>query len=199
MRRGEAVPLAAGLNVTWAGVAVTGHRDLIDTQTAWLRPELDRVLLKLAAEHGCTDAATGMALGADMEFGWSARFAKLTLHAHIPFPSQPDRWTQALQDEYRRLLAECATTTIYGRQYDVRWLFERNNGLLNFVEESRGILLAMWDGRRTGGTFDTVRKAARRGLPVLHLDPTAMGRAHGPGCPHVRALTPPASQEALFD
>lgn len=177
--------------MTWAGVAATGHRDLTGAQLAWLRPELDRVLLKLAREHGTTDAATGAALGSDTEFGWSALFAKLTLHAHVPFPDQHKRWPPAQQDEYRRLLDRCATRTVYGPSYNVKWLFVRNDGLLNFAEDHAGVLLAVWDPAvRKGGTFDTVRKAATRGLPVVHLNPAAMTMAHGPGCSCVAALAP---------
>ena len=58
----------------------------------WPRPEVDRVLFKLVREHGTTDAATGMAIGADTDFEWSALNAGLKLHAHVPFPQQPDRW-----------------------------------------------------------------------------------------------------------
>ncbi|GGM52362.1 hypothetical protein ACFFX1_55605 [Dactylosporangium sucinum] len=177
---------------TWPGVAVTGHRDLTDGQMAWLRPELDRVNLKLAGEHGTTGAATGMALKADQEFGWSALFAGMTLHAHIPFPEQPDRWPTADQDAYRRLLARCATRTVYGPSYDVKWLFARNDGLLDFAEERAGVLVAVWDPRvRKGGTFDTVLKAARRGLPAIHFEVERL-QVHGPGCSCIeprRALT----------
>jgi hypothetical protein len=104
----------------WAACSATGHRGLSVDQLAWLRPELDRVLLKLVREHGCTDAATGMALNSDQEFGWSALHAKLTLHAHVPFPQQPDRWTREQQAEYRRLLGQCATRTVYGPSFDMR-------------------------------------------------------------------------------
>lgn len=171
---------------TYPAVAATGHRSLTDEQMKWLRPELDRVNLKLAAKHGCTDAATGMALCADQDFGWSALFATMRLHAMIPFPEQADRWSPEEQDSYRRLLERCTTRTVFGPSCAVKWLFVRNDGLLDFA--AGGVLVAVWDGRRAGGTFDTVRKAANRGLPVIHLDPVAMGKAHGPGCSHVLGM-----------
>lgn len=171
----------------WTAVSVTGHRDLTDAQVAWLRPELDRVNLKLV-EYGCTDAATGMAIGADLDFGWSALFAGMHLHAHIPFPEQAARWPTEDQDAYRRLLERCTTRTVYGPSYAVKWLFVRNDGLLDFVEERAGVVVAVWDpAQRRGGTFDTVRKAVRRGLRLIHLDPVAM-RVHGPGCSCVGKL-----------
>lgn len=171
----------------WAGLAVTGHRHLTDAQLAWLRPELDRVLKKLVEERGCTDAATGMALGADTEFGWAALHAGLALHAHIPFPQQPDMWPQADQDTYRRLLERCATKTVYGPRYDKRLFFARNQGLVDFVADRGGVLLAVWDpGQRTGGTFDAVKRAAGV-VPVIHFDVRRL-QVHGPGCSCIDAL-----------
>jgi hypothetical protein len=167
----------------WPAASVTGHRDLTGGQLSWLRPELDRVLKKLVDEHGATDAATGMALGGDTEFGWAALFAGLTLHAHIPFPQQAERRLAEDQATYRRLLERCTTQTVYGPSYDVKWLFVRNDGLLDAAD----VLVAIWDGRRKGGTYDTVKKAAARGLPIIHLD-VARLQAHGPGCSCVAQL-----------
>lgn len=177
----------------WAAASVTGHRELTAAQLAWLRPELDRVNLKLASEHGTTDAATGMARGTDLEFGWSALFAKMRLHAHVPFPEQPDRWPPSDQDAYRRLLERCTSRTVYGPNYDVKWLFVRNDGLLDFAAD--GVLLAVWDPRQhKGGTYDTVKKAARRGLSIVHFDVQRL-QVHGPGCSCVSAVMPTASPD----
>jgi hypothetical protein len=145
---------------TWAAVSVTGHRDL-------------------------TDAATGMALGADTEFGWAALHAGLQLHAHIPFPEQADRWPAEDQATYRRLLERCTTKTVYGPRYDPRWFFARNQSLIDFAAEHAGVLVAVWNpARHSGGTFDAVQRAAGV-VPVIHLNPSALGRAHGPDCSHL--------------
>jgi hypothetical protein len=173
---------------TWSACAVTGRRDLSAAQVTWLRPELDRVLKKLINEHGTIDAACGMARGADLEFGWAAIHARLRLYAHVPYPQQPfgHGWTDADRDSYSRLLARCESRVIYGRHPAVGLLFKRNDGLLDFAAD--GVLLAVWDPRqRKGGTFDTVMKAVRRGLSVIHMDPAAQ-RTHGPSCRCVATL-----------
>lgn len=129
-----------------------------------------------------------MARNSDRQFGWSALFAGMDLHAHIPFPQQAARWPADDQAAYRRLLERCATKTVQGPSYDVGLLFARNDGLLDFAEERSGAVVAVWDpAQRKGGTFDTVRKAAARGLPVIHLD-LARLETHGPGCSCVEAL-----------
>ncbi len=182
----------------YPAVATTGHRSLTDSQTTWLRHELDRVLAKLRDTPGATDAASGMAIGADTEFGWSALHAGLKLHAHVPFPQQPDAWNPAQQAEYRRLLDRCASRTEYGSSFNVGWYFKRNDGLLNFAEDGGGLLVAVWDPaqRDKSGTFDTVRKAAVRRLPVVHVDVAALV-THGPGCSCVMSLVA-ADEPTLF-
>ncbi len=170
----------------YPSVSVTGHRDLSDAQMAWLRPELDRILHKLRDEHQTTDAHSGLALAADQDFAWSALNARLRVHAHVPFPQQPDRWSREQQESYRRLLERCTSVKVYGRYYDVGLLFARNDGLLDVAD----VVVAVWDGRRTGGTFDTVRKAASRGLSVIHVD-VARLETHGPGCSCVAKLASP--------
>ncbi|GAA2347477.1 hypothetical protein [Dactylosporangium salmoneum] len=175
----------------WTAVSVTGHRDLTDAQLAWLRPELDRVLAKLRDEHGTTDAATGVALGSDIEFGWAALHANLQLHAHIPFPQQPDRWPYPDREIYRRMLDRCTSKTAYGPTYDPRWFFARNQGLVDFAAERGGVMVAIWDPRRRdGGTFDAVKRAASV-LPVIHFDLERL-QVHGPGCSCVESLKPSA-------
>ncbi|MER7280552.1 hypothetical protein ABT369_39545 [Dactylosporangium sp. NPDC000244] len=175
--------------MTFPAVSVTGHRDLSDVQLAWLRTELDRVNLRLVHEFGTADAATGMARGTDLDFGWSALFAGMAVHAHIPYPQQPNGrdWTDADRDSYRRLLERCTSKREYGRAPDVGLLFARNDGLLDFAAERSGVIVAVWDGRRKGGTYDTVKKAAKRGLPVIHFD-IARLQVHGPGCSCVKRL-----------
>ena len=42
-----------------------------------------------------------------------------------------------------------------------------------FLVENASMLIAVYDGRRTGGTFQTIGMAARRGLRTVILNPTA--------------------------
>jgi uncharacterized phage-like protein YoqJ len=128
-----------------------------------------------------------MAIGADQDFGWAALNARLRLHAHIPFPQQPDKWTRDQQESYRRLLERCTTRKVYGPRFDVGLFFARNDGLLDVAD----VLVAVWDPkqREKSGTFDTVRKAAVRRLPVVHVDVAALV-THGPGCSCVTSLAP---------
>jgi hypothetical protein len=175
---------------TWPAVSVTGHRALSDAQLAWLRPELDRVLAKLADENGTTDAGCGMALGSDTEFGWAALHAGLALHAHIPFPEQADCWPYADREIYRNLLDRCATRHTYGPSYDRRWFGVRNQGLVDFAAERGGVMVAIWaPSRRSGGTFDALKRAAGV-VPTIHFDLDRL-QVHGPGCSCLVGLVPP--------
>lgn len=57
-----------------------------------MRAELARLAVKLHDHHGTTDGVSGMALGADQWWAASVLDAGMRLHAHVPFPQQPDKW-----------------------------------------------------------------------------------------------------------
>jgi hypothetical protein len=76
----------------WPTVMVAGHRPqhLHPNVRPWIRAELDRLAVKLRIEHGTTVGISGMAAGADLWWADAVVRAGLHLHAHVPFPQQPD-------------------------------------------------------------------------------------------------------------
>jgi len=154
----------------WPAASCTGHRPqhLTQAQRHWVRAELDRVTAKLAGAHGTTRGNSGMAIGADMWWADALLRRGLDLWAHVPFPQQPDRWSTGDQAEWARVKAAAARVVVYGDNYDVALLHERNDGLLDDCD----VLVAVWrPSKRGGGTASAVGKAARRGLPIIHLNP----------------------------
>ncbi|MGI5247535.1 hypothetical protein [Dactylosporangium sp. CA-139066] len=177
-------------------VSGTGHRPatsrdpdgLTPAQLPWVQAKARAGLEWLAAEHGTEEVWSGMALGWDLILAAAAVDLGLTLRAHVPYQSQPDRWEAEDQAEWSRLVTLAASVHLYGRnpafkREAVALLRARNDGLL----KADG-LLACWNAaKRSGGTFSAVKKAARRGLPVVHLDP-ARQVVHGPGCSCIEGL-----------
>lgn len=160
------VPVNAG---RYPVSALTGHRRLGDS-TSWVCGVLVRTAAKLRDEYATTTAISGMALGADTMWADAALGAGLDLHAYVPFPQQADRWPARDQQRWRELLDHASEVHTIGDHYDVRYLFARNDAMLRDCD----LLIAVWDATRTtGGTVDAVRKARRRGLPIIHLDPAA--------------------------
>lgn len=157
---------------TWPSVMVTGHRPqhLDPDVRPWVRAELDRLAVKLSADHGMTLGISGMALGADQ--WWAAALVrhKIDLEAHIPFPQQANRWQSEDVDEWNRLLRVAHKLVTYGGFYDVKFLHARNLGMLRRAD----LVIAVWDpAKTTGGTASAVEKATKMRLPIIHVNPVA--------------------------
>ncbi|MGA3524215.1 hypothetical protein [Melissospora conviva] len=157
---------------TWATVSATGHRPqhLTPAEQAWIRAELSRITTKLRDNHSMTTGVSGMALGTDMWWAAELVSARVDLWTHVPFPQQPDPWRSADRAEWERLLRVAKKQTVYGGMFDVKFLHQRNDGML----DASDAVVAVWKrSKTTGGTASAVRKATRRGLPVIHVDPEA--------------------------
>jgi uncharacterized phage-like protein YoqJ len=157
-------------NGQWKIVAGTGHRPqyLSGQEAAWARAQLPGVLRRLRGQHNTQIIVSGMALGWDMWLAQAALDEGLELHAHIPFPQQPDPWTEPAQRLHADLVSRAANVVTYGTAYSVQLLHARNDGMLAAADA----VLALWDESKTkGGTHSTIMKAIELGLPIIHLDP----------------------------
>lgn len=161
------------MSTVWPSVACTGHRTFPNIR--WTRLELDRVAAKLRDEHGTTTAITGMALVADLHFGYVAHGAGLDVVAHIPFPQQPDRWPRHLRAAWSTLRGLAVREVVYDdlddvpearrRAYAIRLLHARNDGMV----AAASAVAVVWDGRREGGTWSVIDNLHRYGVATLPL------------------------------
>ena len=151
----------------WHRVAVTGHRDVTDAQTAWVTAELPRVLDKLAAQHGTRKIIDGMAVGADTLAGLAALEAGLDLWAYIPYPQQADNFNTDEQESYRWLRHQAEREVILSPTPGVRHLHNRNR--LMMLDSNA--MIAIYDSTRTiGGAVTTVNRAHADGWPIIKMD-----------------------------
>lgn len=155
---------------TWPVVAATGHRPqhLSPDAREWIRPELDRVAAKLRDEHGTRVGISGMAIGVDQWWARSVLRAGLELWAYVPFPQQPDPWDDEDRAEWADLIKRAAGVKTFGQSYSVKLLHARNDGML---ADADAVVAVHRAAKTTGGTASAVKKATRRRLPIIHLDP----------------------------
>jgi hypothetical protein len=152
-------------------VGVTGHRPgrVLDKEAA--RPAVERALDELQARHGKLVVVTGGATGFDH------LMACACVRRRIPFelvlPCLPELFTAYWTMEQRTLLADLCE-----RAVDVQVLNEnlgpgqvvpgiyhaRNRAIVKQTD----LLVAFWDGRRRGGTLQTIWMALRAGKPVYN-------------------------------
>ncbi len=159
--------------------AFTGHRpnkfpwkyDEKDERCVALKAVLTEQIEKLAAA-GVTDFYTGMALGVDT---WAAmavlalreRNRVVKLHCVLPCEWQELTWTVPAQVRYKYILGEADSVDYVNQLYHSKCMLERNQRLV----DSAGILLAVYNGEKRGGTAATVRYALKAKRKIIYIIP----------------------------
>lgn len=141
---------------------VTGHRDISEQKKETITRLLRQEILKAIAD-GYTHFISGFATGADLLFADIVVQLKavypITLEAAIPYPGRmktPDK-------TFQRLIRYCDTVKIHSDCY-FKGCYARRNRYM--VDQSHRIL-AVYDGRTTGGTAATMRYAADKEVRVV--------------------------------
>ena len=141
---------------------VTGHRDIPAEQVDRIR-ELLRQEILTAIEDGCTHFISGFAAGADLLFAELVAELKavhpITLEAAIPYPGRmktPDK-------TFQRLIRSCDVVKIHSDSYSKDCYMRRNRYM---VDRSQRVI-AVYDGRSTGGTATTLRYARGKDVRVV--------------------------------
>lgn len=169
--------------------AFTGHRphkfpwknNEIDPRCVALKAVLAEQVGKLAAA-GVTDFYSGMADGSDV---WLSQIVldlreenpALKLHCFLPCEGQADKWSVSAQERYRSILAQADSVEYVSRKYYDGCMLDRNHRLV----EAAGLLLAVYNGERRGGTAATVRYAQKLGREIFTVDPVSLAISHACG------------------
>ncbi len=159
--------------------AFTGHRphkfpwkyDEANSRCVALKAKLTEQITKLA-ENGVTDFYSGGADGVDC---WASLIVlelrqknpALKLHLILPHEGQADRWSEPAQERYHWILEQADSVEYVSQEYYEGCMLDRNHRLV----EAAGLLLAVYNGERRGGTAATVRYAQKRGKKIIILDP----------------------------
>lgn len=150
-------------------VMVTGHRPqhISQGETVFAQDELLRLARKLRDECGMELAISGMALGADTWWAEAALTTAVPLAAYIPFESQPDRWSNSDQAQWRWLRAKAATEKVIATSYSVGALHARNDAMIRDSD----LTIAVWKPSKTsGGTASAVKKLEKLGRSIVIVD-----------------------------
>lgn len=133
---------------------VTGHRDIPFEKIPYVQDQLRQELVQ-AIQHGYTHFISGFASGVDLIFAGIVaglkRECPITLEAAIPYPGRmksPDRTFQCL-------LKECDIVKVHTEQYSKSCYMVRNR----YMVDRSTLVIAVHDGRKSGGTAATMRYA----------------------------------------
>ena len=144
---------------------VTGHRKTPAGKTDYIKEELHKQI-KLAIRDGYTHFISGMAYGVDLHFASiiaeiKAKNPKITLEAAIPH-----RKRLAAKDErFQRLIKLCDSVHVTAETYNKGVYMNRN---MYMVGKSKRVI-AVYDGRESGGTEFTIRYAKTKGKEIINI------------------------------
>lgn len=157
---------------------ITGHRpqsfsfgfDETAPACTSLKAKIKNELTKLI-ETGVDSFITGMALGVDI---WAAEimiglkelYPQLKLYAAIPCPGQDKLWSEAQRKRYNLLLTKCDRRIMLSESCTKSCMLERDR----FMVTHSDVVLAVRNGKPTGGTAYTVDYTRKLGKKIIIID-----------------------------
>lgn len=143
---------------------VTGHRDIPADKIQYIQMQLRQELLQ-AIQSGYTHFISGFASGVDLIFAGIVADLKseypITLEAAIPYPGRmntPDK-------TFQNLLKACDVVKVHTEQYSKSCYMVRNR----YMVDCSALVIAVHDGRKSGGTVATIRYANRKGCDLREI------------------------------
>ena len=136
---------------------------------------LERHEAFFANERAALTLISGLAEGTDRMAAQGAIEQGLSLTAILPFEIETyekDFKQQSSRAEYRELISKATTLELCGDPKQKPRAYEAAG--LTILDNS-DIVLAVWDGETSagrGGTVELIEIAAKRGLPIIHIDTT---------------------------
>ena len=156
-------------------LCVTGHRP---AKLPWKYkkegPEYDEYCESLGCyiddciRHGYTHFISGMALGVDMDFaetvlGFKVHYGlDISLECAIPCPNQTLKWSPAETARYKEILEKADKVTMVTDHFFRACMLVRND----YMVDHSDLVLAIWNGEQSGGTWHTIQYAKAKGKKV---------------------------------
>ena len=127
-------------------------------------------ILSLICEE-CDTFYTGMAEGADIDFAETVLDLRdreeydISLIAALPYPVR----TVIRETDYHKtrneILFRCDRTEIVSPKYDKGCMQRRNQ----YMVDRSDLVLAVWNGKEQGGTWNTIRYARSKGKEIRYI------------------------------
>ena len=156
---------------------VTGHRPVgfpfprnedSDSYYFYLQ-RLQNEILSLI-NQGCLHFITGMAEGADLDFAQTVIMLQdiypgIVLEAAYPYPPTPVKvWTTYQKD--REYVAEHSNLKYMVSDHYYKGCMQKRN---RYMVDKADIVLAIWNGEKSGGTWGTIKYAQAHGKTIRYI------------------------------
>lgn len=152
-----------------AMVAFTGHRFFDFKRKAEIKAKLTAAVIE-CYNNGYTGFITGMAVGFDMMAAEVVLSLKticpdIRLYAAIPFKGQPETFKEYNRLRYESILSRCTEIIVLSDVYYTRCYLDRDLFMMN----NCSMVIALYDGRRQGGTWWTLSRAIDQGKRIINV------------------------------
>ncbi|MBQ9120737.1 MAG: DUF1273 family protein [Clostridia bacterium] len=119
---------------------------------------------------GCDRFITGMAEGADVDFAiavldFKKDYHHIQLEAALPYPVQQPKKCSDYHRKREQILAKCDKVHLVSDHFYRGCMDKRNR----FMVDQADVVYAIWNGKKSGGTWNTIKYAQKCGKTVRYL------------------------------
>ncbi|MCY9308781.1 SLOG family protein [Bacillus inaquosorum] len=121
-------------------------------------------------------AISGMALGADTIFALVVLKLKrqgydIALEAAIPCANHSIKWPEKSQEQWQSIIDQSDKVTYVSNQLYSPYLMQKRN---EYMVNQCDVLIAVWDGHTTGGTYNCVQYAKKKEVGIVFVNPNEL-------------------------
>lgn len=119
---------------------------------------------------GYTEFVTGMADGADLDFAECVLLLKnndneITLEAALPYPIKAPKRSTEYNENRDFILSKCDKICNVSTYFHRGCMQKRNQ----YMVDKSDLVLAIWNGKTIGGTWNTIKYAQSQGKPIRYI------------------------------
>lgn len=145
----------------------TGHRpNKLGGYGDQAMSQIDNLAMRWLADNRPTLANIGMAIGFDMSVARACSNLGVPFVAYVPFVGQENAWPEVQRKSYTYLLGRASAVKVITDGGFSPAVMQRRNEAI--VDDSDS-LIALWNGKPDGGTYNCLRYAEKKGVPIINL------------------------------
>lgn len=153
-------------------IACSGHR-LGPKVGGWsfgLRKRLESTAIDILKTDRPDYVISGMALGWDMAVVAACVALNIPFVAAVPCKDQARPWPKEYQEDWEHYIYLATHVEwVHDGGYDATVMQKRNEWMVNQLDPADDFILALWNGEKSGGTWNCIRYAESKNVKVSNV------------------------------